>query len=61
MGVNNGVSKLVGEGIAHYRLLTEYPNQVKCIGLTMWGTVSENNRMELKRETRVNKCIHNIL
>ncbi|UJR29010.1 hypothetical protein I4U23_010228 [Adineta vaga] len=47
-GVNNGVSKLVGEGISHYRLLREYSNKVKCIGMTMWGTVNEHTRLELK-------------
>ncbi|CAF1060452.1 unnamed protein product [Rotaria sordida] len=26
-GINNGVSKLVGEGISHYSLLREYPNK----------------------------------
>jgi hypothetical protein len=52
-GINTGVSKLVGEGISHYRLLTEDPNKVKCIGLTMWGTVNESIRLELKRATEV--------
>ncbi|CAF1016322.1 unnamed protein product [Adineta steineri] len=50
-GINNGVSKLVGEGISHYRLLREYPNKVKCIGMTMWGTVNESTRFELKHTT----------
>ncbi|CAF1102784.1 unnamed protein product [Adineta steineri] len=50
-GINNGVSKLVGEGISHYRLLREYPNKVKCIGMTMWGTVNESTRFELKHRT----------
>ncbi|CAF1242408.1 unnamed protein product [Adineta steineri] len=50
-GINNGVSKLVGEGISHYRLLREYPNKVKCIGMTMWGTVNESTRFELKHST----------
>jgi hypothetical protein len=52
-GVNNGVSKLVGEGISHYRLLREYSNKVKCIGMTMWGTISENTRLELKNVSKV--------
>ncbi|CAF0730867.1 unnamed protein product [Adineta steineri] len=47
-GINNGVSKLVGEGISHYRLLREYSNKVKCIGMTMWGTINETTRLELK-------------
>ncbi len=54
-GINNGVSKLVGEGISHYRLLQEDSNKVKCIGLTMWGTVSENTRLELKQATHVDR------
>ncbi|CAF1019434.1 unnamed protein product [Rotaria sordida] len=48
-GINNGVSKLVGEGISHYRLLREYWIKVKCIGMTMWGTINDNTRCELKR------------
>ena len=52
-GISNGVSKLVGEGISHYRLLREYPNRVKCIGMTMWGTVNESTRFELKHLTNV--------
>ncbi|CAF3845002.1 unnamed protein product [Rotaria sp. Silwood1] len=47
-GIDNGISKLVGEGISHYRLLQEYPNKVKCIGMTMWGTINEDTRLELK-------------
>ncbi|CAF4189794.1 unnamed protein product, partial [Rotaria sordida] len=47
-GINNGVSKLVGEGILHYSLLRAHPNTVKCIGMTMWGTINENTRLELK-------------
>jgi len=54
-GINNGVSKLVGEGISHYRLLREYPNKVKCIGMTMWGTINENTRLELKNASHVNR------
>jgi len=54
-GINNGVSKLVGEDISHYRLLREYPDKVKCIGLTMWGTVDENTRLELKNLSQVDK------
>jgi len=54
-GINNGVSKLVGEGISHYRLLREYPNKVKCIGMTMWGTINENTRLELKHASYVNR------
>ncbi|CAF3904829.1 unnamed protein product [Rotaria sordida] len=53
-GINNGVSKLVGEGISHYSLLREYPNKVKCIGMTMWGTINENTRLELKSQSRGN-------
>lgn len=53
-GINNGVSKLVGEGISSHRLLQEYSNKVKCIGLTMWGTIDENTRLELKKASNVN-------
>ncbi|CAM4808551.1 unnamed protein product [Rotaria magnacalcarata] len=47
-GVNNGVSKLVGEGISHYQLLRENPNKVICIGMTMWGTINDNTHLVLK-------------
>ncbi|CAF0951970.1 unnamed protein product [Rotaria sp. Silwood1] len=53
-GINNGVSKLVGEGISHYSLIREYSNKVKCIGMTMWGTINENTRLELKSQSRAN-------
>ena len=53
-GIHNGVSKLVGEGISHYRLLREYPTKLKCIGMTMWGTVNESTRLQLKKLSRVN-------
>jgi hypothetical protein len=52
-GINNGVSKLVGEGVSHYRLLREDPNKVKCIGMTMWGTINDITRLELKNASQV--------
>ncbi|CAF4191196.1 unnamed protein product [Adineta steineri] len=52
-GVNNGVSKLIGEGISHYRLLKPNPNKIVCIGLTKWGTINESTRFELKHTTKV--------
>ncbi|UJR20641.1 hypothetical protein I4U23_023766 [Adineta vaga] len=50
-GINTGVSKLVGEGISHHRVLKEDSDTFKlvCIGLTMWGTINETTRLELKR------------
>ncbi|CAF1003931.1 unnamed protein product [Adineta steineri] len=51
-GVNNGVSKLIGEGISHYRLLKANPNKIVCIGLTKWGTINESTRFELKHTTK---------
>lgn len=54
-GICNGVSKLVGEGISHYRLLREYPNKVKCIGMTMWSTINENARIQLKKASNVKR------
>ncbi|CAM4805119.1 unnamed protein product [Rotaria magnacalcarata] len=53
-GIDNGISKLVGEGISHYSLLREYPNKVKCIGMTMWGTINENTRLRLKHTSNGN-------
>ncbi|CAF2989754.1 unnamed protein product [Rotaria sp. Silwood2] len=51
-GVNNGISKLVGEGISHYRLLREYSIKVKCIGMTMWSTIDDNTRLDLKNASK---------
>lgn len=48
-GLNNGISKLVGEGISQYRLLKRHPKQVVCIGMTMWGSINEKTRIELKK------------
>ena len=52
-GINTGVSKLIGEGIGHNRLLREYSNSVKCIGLSTWGSISEKTRLELKHQSKV--------
>ncbi|CAF4145083.1 unnamed protein product [Adineta steineri] len=51
-GINNGVSKVIGEGISHYRLLKANPNKIVCIGLTKWGTINESTRLELKHTTK---------
>ncbi|CAF1149147.1 unnamed protein product [Rotaria sordida] len=51
-GINNGVSKSVGEAISHYGLFGDYPKKVTCIGLTMWGTMNESTRFELKYSTK---------
>ncbi|CAF0930453.1 unnamed protein product [Adineta steineri] len=51
-GINNGVSKLIGEGISHYHLLKANLNKIVCIGLTKWGTVNESTRFELKHTTK---------
>ncbi|CAF1002638.1 unnamed protein product [Adineta steineri] len=51
-GINNGVSKLIGEGISHYRLLKANPNKIVCIGLTKWGTINESTRFEMKHTTK---------
>ncbi|CAF3511447.1 unnamed protein product [Rotaria sp. Silwood1] len=53
-GINNGISKLVGEGISHYRVLREYSIKVKCIGMTMWSTINDNARLELKNASKGN-------
>ncbi|CAF3003367.1 unnamed protein product, partial [Rotaria sp. Silwood2] len=50
-GVDNGVAKLVGECISYHCLLTEISKKIKCIGLTMWGTVTEDMRCRLKYES----------
>jgi hypothetical protein len=50
-GINNGVSKLVGEGISQYNLLKKSSREVICIGLTMWGSVGEQTRLELRKNS----------
>ncbi|UJR11905.1 hypothetical protein I4U23_016083 [Adineta vaga] len=50
-GTNTGISKLIGEGISHYRILHNYSNKIKCIGLTMWGSLNEEARRNLKKST----------
>ncbi|CAF3957560.1 unnamed protein product, partial [Adineta steineri] len=54
-GINNGVSKLIGEGISHYRLLKANPNKIVCIGLTKWGTINGRTRFELKHTIKVSE------
>jgi Cu/Ag efflux protein CusF len=44
----------MGEGLSHYRELRENSDRLKCIGMTMWGTVNEATRMELKDCSEVN-------
>jgi hypothetical protein len=51
--IDTGMSKLVGEAVAHDRLLHKHSNEVKCIGFTMWGTISEHERLNLKKATKV--------
>ena len=48
------MSKFIGEGISYYHLLHECSNKIKCIGLTMWGAISEDERLNLKKVTQVN-------
>lgn len=55
-GINNGVSKLVGEGISHHHLLHEYTNKATCIGMTTWGTINEDARKSLKEQSSVSDC-----
>lgn len=43
----------MGEGILHYRLLRDHSKLVKCIGMTMWSTISEEARRELKENSKV--------
>ncbi|CAF0801672.1 unnamed protein product, partial [Didymodactylos carnosus] len=52
-GLNNGVSKLVGEGISRYRLLAKHPKRVTAIGLSLWGCLSEDTRELLKHQSKM--------
>ncbi|CAF0870280.1 unnamed protein product, partial [Didymodactylos carnosus] len=51
-GLNNGVSKLVGEGISRYRLLAKHPKRVTAIGLTMWGSLTDDTRELLNEHSK---------
>ncbi|CAF1516871.1 unnamed protein product, partial [Didymodactylos carnosus] len=48
-GLNSGVAKLVGDGISQYRLLSKYPKNITAIGLTQWGSLTDETRNRLKR------------
>ncbi|CAF1029908.1 unnamed protein product, partial [Didymodactylos carnosus] len=48
-GLNSGVSKLVGDGISSYRLLSKHPKEVVAIGLTQWGSLTDATRKLLKQ------------
>ncbi|UJR11208.1 hypothetical protein I4U23_015389 [Adineta vaga] len=50
-GVNNGVANLIGEGISQYRVLKQHPKNITCIGLTQWGSLTEQTRMMLKQNS----------
>ncbi|CAF1475583.1 unnamed protein product, partial [Adineta steineri] len=50
-GVNNGVANLIGEGISQYSILKQSSKSITCIGLTQWGSITEQTRMKLKQET----------
>lgn len=41
--------------MSHYRILRERSNTVKCIGMTMWSTINEETRLELKIASDMNK------
>ncbi|CAF1188689.1 unnamed protein product [Adineta ricciae] len=50
-GTDTGISKHIGEGISHYRIVHNYSKRIICIGLTMWGLLSEEARQNLKKAT----------
>ncbi|CAF1576260.1 unnamed protein product [Didymodactylos carnosus] len=48
-GLNSGVAKLVGDGIAQSRLLSKQQKEVIAIGLTQWGSLTEKTRSLFKQ------------
>ncbi|CAF1447834.1 unnamed protein product, partial [Didymodactylos carnosus] len=52
-GLNSGVSKFIGEGIARFILSTDHPKKTTMIGLTKWGTLTEKTRAILKLEVNI--------
>jgi len=52
-GLNNGTAKLIGEGVARLRALTDTKQQVILLGMAWWGNIAENARtmvLELQKE-----------
>ena len=43
-GLNTGVSSVIGHCVRRYRLLNKKSYKPTLIGLTGWGTVTENTR-----------------
>ena len=52
-GLNKGVSKLIGQCVHRYRLLSKVSSKPTMIGLTSWGTVTEHTRDVLKWQVEV--------
>ncbi|CAF3985665.1 unnamed protein product [Rotaria sp. Silwood1] len=53
-GLNEGVSKLIGQSVRRYRLLNKKSSNPTIIGLTSWGTVTEHTRKVLTWQTSRN-------
>ena len=49
-GLNAGVSKLIGQGIDRHTLLNENSSKPTVMGMTSWGTITEDTRSSLKAE-----------
>ncbi|CAF4073582.1 unnamed protein product [Rotaria sordida] len=53
-GLNEGVSKLIGQSVRRYRLLNKKSSNPTIIGLTSWGTVTKHTRKVLTWQTSRN-------
>jgi hypothetical protein len=52
-GLNSGVSKLIGQGVHRNVLLNENIWKPIVIGMSRWGTISENTREMLKKVCKI--------
>jgi hypothetical protein len=51
-GLNQGVSKLIGQSVHRFTLLNKKSSKPTIIGLTSWGTVTERTRDVLKWQVK---------
>ncbi len=52
-GLNSGVSKVIGQSIWRYSLLSEKPTNHTIIGLTSWGCLSDKTHDVLRRQVGI--------
>ena len=59
-GLNIGASKVIGQSVSRYALLSDKPPKHTLIGLTSWACVSERTRQLLKRQVYIYIYINKI-